>query len=395
MSDPASVEKLAEHGIVDAVLDLLRARPAPVPPGADGDGDGDPADAPPTPTRTRRTRARPTPEARKAAAEAEATRQVRHRLSPRRARPRAPLRRPEPRPARDGQGAPSRPRRLRAPDPDLASPSLVEAAALESSRHSPRDPRTPPRRSRDCAPGKTTPRRAAARGSSTSSPTPRVASPGKVARLACLLSPRRAKSRGTLRGLDGRRRSVAAPRRHVTDRRHGRRIDRRRRRVTDRGSNRGRSGSPGDDLRDAPPRDGRTGNCAATVRQTHRRGVRGTGASRWCACSTARSWMDRGYSWRWCFGTRTTTRASTPRRRSCRSRRGTPPPAEDLGRRGAVRALRAMLPEVTAEPPSSSWRVPMRVPMRSTTRRVPTRRVPTKPPTKRRRSARRRFPSRA
>ena len=61
MSDPASVEKLAEHGIVDAVLDLLRARPAPVPPGADGDGDGDPADPPPTPTRTRRTRSRPRP----------------------------------------------------------------------------------------------------------------------------------------------------------------------------------------------------------------------------------------------------------------------------------------------------------------------------------------------
>ena len=199
MSDPASVEKLAEHGIVDAVLDLLRARPAPVPPGADGDGDGDPADAPPDADANKENARAPTPEARKAAAEAEAIHAKYDTVSLPAARALAHL-----------CGAPSPVRREMGKallhvrvvfgllDPDLASPSLVEAALRILASLAQGSTYAAETIARLCA-GKDD---AAPSGGAWfvdlfSHPARRVV--GKVARLACLLS-RAARNREVLFG---------------------------------------------------------------------------------------------------------------------------------------------------------------------------------------------------
>ena len=349
MSDPASVEKLAEHGIVDAVLDLLRARPAPVPPGADGDGDGDPADAPPDADANKENAVAPTPEARKAAAEAEAIRAKYDAVSLPAARALAHL-----------CGAPSPVRREMGKallhvrvvfgllDPDLASPSLVEAALRILASLAQGSTYAAETIARLCA-GKDD---AAPSGGAWfvdlfSHPARRVV--GKVARLACLLS-RAARNREVLFGdwTDDAGTSLLRDATSPTD-------------VADVESTDVDAASPTGVRTEGVP------DLLATIFATLRRATDAPIVRRLCvkligaACAEPGEPMVRVLDREEFDGpgvlmemvyrdedddarvdAATTLLSLATRNASA---------AEDLGRRGAVRALRAMLPEVTEEPP--------------------------------------------
>ena len=344
MSDPACVAKLAEHGIVDAVLDLLRAKPPPVPPGADGDGDGDPADAPPDADADKENAREPTPEERKAAAEAEAIRAKYDAVSLPAARALAHL-----------CGAPSPVRRdlgkallhLRVVfhllDPDAATPSIVEAALRILASLAQGSTYAADMIARMCA-GKDD---AAPRGGAWfvdlfSHPARRVV--GKAARLAVLLC-RARRNREVLFGdwTDDAGVSLL--------------------RDADAGS---ASADVDSDSAPAGVRTEGVPDLLATIFATLRRSTDAP-ARRLCvrligaACADPGEPMVRVLDREDCDGPGTlmemvlrdedddarvdaaTTLLSLATRHK--------PAAEDLGRRGAVRALRAMLPPVTAEPP--------------------------------------------
>ena len=144
MSDPASVAKLAEHGIVDAVLDLLRAKPPPSLPARTATATAIPRTPPPTPTRTRRTPATPRP---------------RNAKPPPRRRRFAPSTTPSPSPPRAPSRTSAAPRAQSAAISARRSSTSASSSTFstrpprrppssrrrfESSPPSPRDPRTPP-----------------------------------------------------------------------------------------------------------------------------------------------------------------------------------------------------------------------------------------------------------